>query len=126
MARIENLLQTPNLIGPKYGTMNKQEPAIIFLEPDLRLVVAFENNPLYDKHHFISSYQISEPAVKEFIRTDNIGQSREMRIAKLDQNRKLKAAQEEIRKNEKLFYQSLPADARMSSKQLHEVENFKP
>ena len=119
---IEDLLQTPNLDIRKDGTMNHQEPAIIFLNPDSGLFASFENNPLYEDHHFITSYKIDSEAVNEFKTTVNIGESPETRKRKIDQAQKLKAAQERIQGNKKLFYQTIPEDARMGNKQLRETE----
>ena len=113
----EDLLQTPNLVIREDGTMNHQEPAIIFLDPDLGLFASFENNPLYEDHHFITSYKIEEQAVNEFIRTSNIGESPETRKARIDQDQRLRATQERTRENKQSFYQILPEDARIGNKQ---------
>lgn len=69
---MEKFLQNPNLIR-KDGSLNNQEPAIIFGNPKSQKVVAFENNILYDKNSFVSGYEIEEEAFEEFIKTVNIG-----------------------------------------------------
>jgi hypothetical protein len=122
---VEEMLKTPNLIVREDGTMNQQEPAIICFDPDSKLFASFENNPLYEDHHFISSYEIDDDAVKEFIMTGNIGENPETRKAKIDQDQKLKAAHERIRENANSFYQTLPQDARIGNKQLREAEALK-
>ena len=122
---VEEMLKTPNLIVREDGIMNQQEPAIICFDPDSKLFASFENNPLYEDHHFISSYEIDDDAVKEFIMTGNIGENPQMRKAKIDQDQKLKAAQERIRENANSFYQTLPQDARIGNKQLREAEALK-
>jgi hypothetical protein len=95
-ALIEDLLQTPDLIVQEHGTMNHQESATIFLDPDSTLFASFENNPLYENHHFITSYKIHKDAVNEFIKTGNIGESPETREAKIDQDQRFKAIQKQI------------------------------
>ena len=122
---VEEMLKTPNLIVREDGIMNQQEPAIICFDPDSKLFASFENNPLYEDHHFISSYEIDDDAVKEFIMTGNIGENPQMRKAKIDQDQKLKAAQERMRENANSFYQTLPQDARIGNKQLREAEALK-
>ena len=119
---VEEMLKTPNLIVREDGMMNQQEPAIICFDPDSKFFASFENNPLYENNHFISSYEIDDNAVTEFFTTGNIGESRETRKAKIDQDQRLKAAQERRRDNEKSFYQTLPEDARIGNKQLREAE----
>ncbi len=52
---IEAMLAKPNGIHKK-GTFNKQEPTINIGDPETNGIVAFENNLLYDKYHFISNY----------------------------------------------------------------------
>jgi hypothetical protein len=123
-ALIEDLLQTPNLIVQEHGTMNHQESATIFFDPDSTLFASFENNPLYEDHHFVTLYKINKDAVNEFIKTGNIGESTEMREAKIDQDQRLKAIQKQIQVNEQLFYQILPKDAHIGNKQLREVEKL--
>lgn len=119
---VEEFLKTPNLIVREDGTMNHQEPSIIFFNEDSRLFVSFENNPLYKDHHFINSYKIIPEAVEEFRETGNIGESPETRKLKIDQDQRLKAAQERIQTNQKSFYLTLPEDARLGNRQLREAE----
>jgi len=49
---LEMIVSKPNLVIREYGTLNKQEPTINIGEPELRGIVSFENNPLYEDHHF--------------------------------------------------------------------------
>lgn len=89
---VEEFLKTPNLIVREDGTMNNQEPSILFLDKDSGLLASFEKNLFYDKYHFISSYEIDEDALKEFIRTGNIGASPAERQAEKDWLQRLQAA----------------------------------
>ncbi len=122
---MEELLKTPNLIVREDRTMNHQEPATIFFDKDSQLFTSFENNPLYEDHHFISSYEIDDNAANDFIRTGNIGESPETRKAKIDQDQRLKTVQERTQANEHSFYKTLPEDARIDNKQLREAKIFK-
>jgi len=123
--KVEEIFKTPDLIVREDGMMNQQEPAIIFLNPDSKLFASFEKNPLYENYHFISSYEIDDNAVYEFLTTSNIGESPETRKAKIDQDQKLKAAQERVRENANSFYKTLPQDARIGNNQLGEAKAIK-
>ena len=63
-------------------------------------IVAFENNSLYEDHHFIVASQIDQIWLDKFNKTGNIGESSETKKAKIDEAQKLKAAQERIRENQ--------------------------
>lgn len=112
---VEKMLKTADLVVREDEMMNHQEPAIIFFAPKLKLFASFENNVLYEDHYFISSYEIDGNAVKKFIRTGNIGESRETRKAKIDQNQKLKSVKERMQKNKNSFYQILPKNLIISN-----------
>jgi len=56
---VETILAKQSLVVRKDGTINKQEPTINIGDPETRAITAFENNSLYDKHRFISSYPVS-------------------------------------------------------------------
>ena len=75
--KVEELLKTPNLIVHEDRMMNQQESAIIFGDKEFYKIAAFENNPLYDKHYFISVYSLEESAFDKFVETGNIGESPE-------------------------------------------------
>ena len=74
---METILSKQGLVVRKDGTLNKQEPTINIGDPETRGIISFENNPLYDKHHFISSYPVSPEAFEAFKETGNIGISKE-------------------------------------------------
>lgn len=92
---VESLLAKPNLVIREQGTLNKQEPTINFGDPESRGIVSFENNLLYENHHLISSYPISEKAFQKFKETGNIGMSQEERAQELMNFKKLKCKQNE-------------------------------
>lgn len=77
----ETILSKPNLVIRKDGRLNKQEPTVNIGDPESLGIVAFENSPLYEDHHFISTYTISEQAFQFFNKTGNIGISPEERKA---------------------------------------------
>ena len=81
---MEELLKTPNLIVHKDGMMNQQKSAIMFGDKESYKIVVFENNTLYDKHHFISSYGLEESAFDKFAETGKVGLSLEKRRVVLD------------------------------------------
>ena len=121
---LESLLSKQNLVIRKDGTLNKQEPTIHIGDPESLGIIAFENNPLYKDHHFISGYPISDEAFQVFNETGNIGLSPEERKSKVDMLQK-KQAQGEIEKTTAgLFYSNLPEDARIGNQQLREVETL--
>lgn len=115
---IENLLQQQNLVVRKDGRLSKQEPTINIGDPETLGIVAFENNPLYDKKHFISSYKITKKAFDEYEVTGNIGLSPEERKAYLDKMQKERYKQEREQSN-------APNEAKISNNQLREVERLK-
>jgi len=117
---IENLLQQPNLIVRKDGTLSKQEPTINIGDRKSRKIVSFENNPLYDKNHFISSYGITPEAFDDFEATGNIGLSPAEKKVKTDESQKKKYKREQ--ENASSFYSKLPNDAKISDSKLREVE----
>jgi hypothetical protein len=119
---IENLLQHPNLIVRKDGTLSKQEPTINIGDRKSRKIVSFENNPLYDKNHFISSYEITPEAFDDFEATGNIGLSPAEKKIKTDKLQKKLAQMQKEAANTNSFRSSLSEDARMSNSQLREVE----
>jgi hypothetical protein len=120
---LEILLSKPNLVIREDGTLNKQERTINIGEPESRGIVSFENNPLYEDHHFISSYPISDKAFKTFKETGNIGSSPEEKKAEIDVFQKKQAEIE--RTTSSSFYSSLPEDARIGNQQLREAEVLK-
>lgn len=82
---VESLLSRSNLVIREDGTLKKQESTINIGDPESPGIVAFEKNPLYDKHSFISSYPISQKAFDNFVKTGNFGMSPEERQATNDQ-----------------------------------------
>lgn len=119
---VETILSKPGLIVRKDGTLNKQEPTINIGDPKTRGIVSFENNPLYDKYHLISSYPVSPEAFDNFVETGNIGLSPAERKAAIDAYEKKQAQTERERTTAGSFYSSLPEDARIGNQQLREVE----
>ena len=121
---IENMLSKPNLIA-KEGTLSKEEPAMLFVDPETKMMIAFEANPAYNKRHFISSYKISDESIIEFGTKSNIGYSPAERKKYYDENQRARARQERIQQDNSQFYKNLPEDGRISNKQLRDVEAIK-
>ena len=119
---LETILAKPNLVICEEGTLNKQEPTINIGDPETRGIVSFENNSLYEDHHFISGYPISEEAFEVFKETGNIGLSPAERKSKIDTFQKKQAQAEREKTTAGSFYSSLPEDARIGNQQLREVE----
>jgi len=82
---VESLLSKSNLVIREDGKLNKQEPTINIGDPESQGIVSFENNPLYEDHHFITSYTISKEAFETFEETGNIGSSPEETVTDLIQ-----------------------------------------
>ena len=108
--------------APLHGTLNKLEPTINIGDSKTKTIVSFENNPLYDKKHFISSYRISSPAFDDFKATGNIGLSPAEKKVLTDEFQKEQAKAEREQENASSFYSKLPNDAKISHSQLREVE----
>ena len=121
---LEILVSKPNLVIREDGTLNKQELTINIGDPDSLGIVSFENNPLYEDHHFISGYPISEEAFEAFKETGNIGISKEERDQEINELQKIKAQAEREKTTARLFYINLPEDARIGNQQLREVETL--
>jgi hypothetical protein len=119
------ILSKPNLVIREDGTLNKQEPTINIGDPESLGIVSFENNPLYEDHHFISGYPISEEAFETFKETGNIGSSPEERKAQeINELQRTQAQAEREKTTARSFYSSLPEDARIGNQQLREVETI--
>lgn len=82
---METILSKQGLVVRKDGTLNKQELTINIGDPETRGIISFENNPLYDKHHFISSYPVSPEAFEAFKETGNIGISKQERAQEINE-----------------------------------------
>jgi hypothetical protein len=121
---LESILAKPNLITRKDDRLCKQEPTINIGDPESLGIVAFENNPLYEDHHFISGYRISKEAFKVFEESGEIGMSPEERKAAIDEYQKKQAQAEREKTTARSFYSSLPEDARIGNQQLREVETI--
>jgi len=119
---LEIIVSKPNLVIREDGTLNKQEPTVNIGDPESRGIVSFENNPLYEDHHFISGYPISEEAFEVFKETGNIGLSPAERKSKIDTFQKKQAEREKT--TARSFYSNLPEDARIGNQQLREVETL--
>ena len=121
---VESLLSRSNLVIREDGTLNQQEPTINIGDPESRGIVSFENNPLYEDHHFITSYPISEEAFETFEETGNIGSSPEEKAQEINELQRTRAQAERERTTARSFYSSLPENARIGNKQLREVETI--
>ena len=121
---VETILSKQGLVVRKDGTLNKQEPTINIGDPETRGIISFENNPLYDKHHFISSYPVSPEAFEAFKETGNIGISKEERAQEINELQRTQAQAERERTRARSFYSNLPEDARIGNQQLREVETL--
>jgi len=119
---VESLLSRSNLVIRENGTLNQQEPTINIGDRKSRKIVSFENNPLYDKNHFISSYGITPEAFDDFEATGNIGLSPADKKVKTDELQKQKYKREREQETASLLYSQLPNDAKISDSQLREVE----
>jgi len=104
---LEMIVSKPNLVIREYGALNKQEPTINIGDPELRGIVSFENNPLYEDHHFISDYSISKESFKE---TGNIGSSPEQRAEEVNELQRTQAQAEREKITARSFYSSLPEE----------------
>ena len=121
---LETILAKPKLVICEEGTLNKQEPTINIGDPETLGIVSFENNPLYEDHHFISGYTISEEAFERFKETGNIGSSPEERAQEINELQKTQAQAEREKTTARSFYSSLPEEARIGNQQLREVETL--
>jgi len=121
---VKTILVKLDLVVRKDGTLNKQEPTINMGDPETLGIVAFENNSLYDKHRFITSYPISEEAFETFEETGNIGRSPEERAQEIYELQRTQAQLEREASNARSFYISLPEDARIGNHQLLEIETI--
>lgn len=119
---VEMLLSKPNLVIREDGTLNKQEHTINIGDPELRGIVSFENNPLYEDYHFISSYPTSPEAFEDFVETGAIGLSPEEKKAKMDAFQKKQAQAKRKITTLHSFYLSLPKEARIGNQQFRETE----
>lgn len=108
---LEIIVSKPNLVIREDGTLNKQKPTVNIGDPESREIISFENNPLYEDHHFITGYPISEEAFEVFKETANIGLSPAERKSKIDTFQKKQAEREKT--TARSFYINLPEDARM-------------
>lgn len=61
---LETILAKPNLVICEESTLNKQESTINIRDPETRGIVSFENNSLYEDHHFISGYPFRKKYLK--------------------------------------------------------------
>ena len=121
---LEILVSKPNLVIREEGTLNKQEPTINIGDPESLGIVSFENNPLYEDHHFISGYPVSEEAFERFKETGNIGSSPEERAQEINELQRTQSQAERERTTARSFYSSLPEDARIGNQQLREVKTL--
>ena len=121
---LESLVSKPNLVIREDGRLNRQEPTINIGDPESLGIVSFENNPLYEDHHFISGYPISEEAFETFKETGNIGSSPEERAQEINELQRTQAQAEREKTTARSFYTSLPEEARIGNKQLREVETL--
>lgn len=122
---VEEMLQKPNLVVHRNGTLNKQESTISIGDPESRGIVVFENNSLYDDiYHFITCYPPSPEGFEEFKTTGNLGLSPEERAAETDRLQMLEAQRQREEASPHSLHNNLPEDARMSNKQLREVESL--
>lgn len=94
---METILSKQGLVVRKDGTLNKQEPTINIGDAETRGIVSFENNRLYDKYHFISSYPVSPEAFDHFVEMGEIGVSLEERKAEINAYQKKQAQAERKR-----------------------------
>jgi len=119
---METILSKQGLVVRKDGRLSKQEPTINIGDPETLGIVSFENNPLYEDHHFISGYPISPKAFDHFVETGEIGLSPAERKAGIDAYQREQARAEREKTTARSFYSSLPEDARIGNQQLREVE----
>lgn len=117
---VEGFLRKKDLVRRANATMNKQEPAYIFGDENSKLIIAFEKNPLYDNYNFISAYPLGPEPFGEFLKSDNVGISKDERSSL---NLTSPKTQAEVnaqiiaeRKLEKELYNSLPTLAKISKK----------
>jgi len=121
----ENILQKKNLIHYPYGTMNKQESANIYGDPESKFIVAFENDILSDNKFFISGYKVSQKAFDEFRQSGNVGMTKDAKKILNNSMQKEKAKRLGEKENVRSFYHSLSPDAKITKEQLQEVKMLK-
>jgi len=109
-------LRKPNLVIREHETFNKQEFTINIGDPESRGIIAFENNQLYDKYHFIISSLISRESFKYFVQMGNIGLNPEERASEINELQKILSQMQRERVNARAFYNSLPEDASIGNK----------
>lgn len=84
----KNLLETisakQNLVVCQNRIFSKQEPTVNIRDPETLEIVSFENNPLYDKYHFINNYPVSPETFEAFKKTGNIDISKKEKKAKIN------------------------------------------
>lgn len=121
---VEVILSKSNLVIHENGKLNKQESTINIGDSESLGIIAFENNPLYKNHHFITSYPISEKRFEIFKKTGNIGNSPEERAQEINELQRERAQAEREKTTADSFYNSLPKDARIGNQQLREVKTI--
>ena len=108
---LETILAKPNLVICEEGTLNKQEPTINIGDPETRGIVSFENNLLYEDHHFIRGYPISKEAFEVFKEIGNIGLSPAEIKLKIDTFQKKRKQKEKKQLQDRFIvvYPKMPA-----------------
>lgn len=121
---LEKVLAKKNLIVHKEALFTKNESTHIFGDPESHIVITFENNPNYQDHYFISGYNIRPEKFELFKETGHLGTSKKEKNegSIIAQNNKVQLAKKKL--NDKLFYSKLPSNARISNKQLRQVEEL--
>ena len=111
---VEHVLAKPGLVRFDDGTINYQEPAILF---------GFgTDSPAFDTD---SSYTLQEDSYDEFLETHNLGLHPDQRKQCMYQQELIETKQKQKRAEDSLFYSTLPEDARVSNKQLREAKEIK-
>lgn len=124
-AQIELLLQKPRLYRFVDGTLNLREPTVNIGHPDSRIIVVFEKDPDSDIRMFVTSYRLSRDNYVEYLKTRNIGISKETRLS-IESNSKINKAQNKKKLEDELaFKKSVPKPIGVRKNKLDQYDQLR-
>jgi hypothetical protein len=109
------------------GRMNEREDAYVAGDRRTLSIIAFEKNFLYKEDtHFISGYPVSSTAFEKFVRTGEIGMSYQQheQMAREKEMMREKVKAKSLTSPYSQPYKTMPEKARISNKQLREVQEI--
>lgn len=121
----ERILELHSTLG-QTGRMNKQENIIGFGEVVSKIIILFEDNPLYDndKKSFISAYPITDNKINKFFATGEIGVSREKQRQYFEKQQATKLKLEHESSFRRRLYNALPDNAKIGKSQLLKAQQL--